>query len=328
MGLTILYIGGTGQISLPCVQASVAAGHKVSVLNRGKTAIDLPDGVETIVGEVGPADGYKNLGGRRFDVVCQYRAFLADQVQRDIDTFTGNTGQYVFISSASAYQKPARHYIITERTPLENPWWQYSRDKIACEKLVRGQSKMPWTIVRPSHTVRTGMPIQIGNADAAIRRMMAGKPVVVAGDGTSLWTLTRCVDYAVPFVRLLGNSRALNDDFQITNDRSFTWDQIHSAIGRAFGVEAIHAHVPSDTLIRYNKEWEGPLLGDKSWSVIFDNSKVKLVAGDFTCADDLDTILADSVMHARNRLQSPAPPPTAEDALFDRIVAEQGALGR
>jgi nucleoside-diphosphate-sugar epimerase len=172
------------------------------------------------------------------------------------------------------------------------------------------------------------MPIQIGNADAAIRRMMAGKPVVVAGDGTSLWTLTRCADYAVPFVRLLGNSRALNDDFQITNDRSFTWDQIHTAIGRAFGVEAIHAHVPSDTLIRYHKEWEGPLLGDKSWSVIFDNSKVKSVAGDFTCAGDLDTILADSVMHAKNRLQSPAPPPSAEDALFDRIIAEQGALGK
>jgi uncharacterized protein YbjT (DUF2867 family) len=327
MALTILYIGGTGQISLSCVHASVAAGHKVSVLNRGKTSIDLPDGVESIMGEVGPADGYSNLAGRRFDVVCQYRAFLAGQVQRDIDTFTGKTDQYVFISSASAYQKPAHHYIITERTPLENPYWQYSRDKIACEAMLRTQSKLPWTIVRPSHTVRTGMPIQIGNADEAIRRMMAGKPVVVTGDGTSLWTLTRCGDYAVPFVRLLGNSRALNDDFQITNDRSFTWDQIHTAIGRGFGVEAIHAHVPSDTLIRYNKEWEGPLLGDKSWSVIFDNSKVKSVAGDFSCAGDLDTILADSVMHAKARLQSPAPPPSAEDALFDRIIAEQGALG-
>ena len=327
MALTILYIGGTGQISLPCVQASVAAGHKVSVLNRGKTTIDLPNGVETIVGEVGPEDGYKNLAARRFDVVCQFRAYLPGQMQRDIDTFTGKTDQYVFISSASAYQKPAHHYIITERTPLENPYWQYSRDKAACEAILRGQSKLPWTIVRPSHTVRTGMPIQLGNADEGLRRMIAGKPVVVAGDGTSLWALTRCVDLAVPFVRLLGNSRALNDDFQITNDRSFTWDQIHTAIGRGFGVDAIHAHVPSDTLIRYNKEWEGPLLGDKSWSVIFDNSKVKSVAGDFTCAGDLDTILADSVMHAKTRLQSPAPPPLAEDALMDRIVAEQGVLG-
>lgn len=327
MSLSILYIGGTGQISLPCVQASVAAGHKVAVLNRGKTSIDLPAGVETIVGEVGPADGYANLQGRSFDVVCQYRAFLAEQVQRDIDTFGGKTGQYVFISSASAYQKPARHYIITERTPLENPYWQYSRDKIACETLLRGQSKLPWTIVRPSHTVRTGMPIQLGNADVALRRMIAGKPVVVAGDGMSLWTLTRCVDYAVPFVRLLGNSRALNDDFQITSDRAFTWNQIHDAIGRAFGVEAIHAHVPTDTLIRYNPDWEGPLLGDKSWSVIFDNSKVKSVAGDFTCAEDLDTILSDSVMHARNRLQAPAPPPSAEDALMERIIAEQAKLG-
>ena len=327
MALSILCIGGTGQISLPCVQASVAAGHKVAVLNRGKTTINLPDGVETIVGEVGPADGYKNLAGRRFDVVCQFRAYLPGQMQCDVDTFTGKTDQYVFISSASAYQKPARHYIITERTPLENPYWQYSRDKAACEAMLRGQSKLPWTIVRPSHTVRTGMPIQLGNADEGLRRMIAGKPVVVAGDGTSLWALTRCVDLAVPFLRLLGNSRAMNDDFQITNDRSFTWDQIHTAIGRGFGVEAIHAHVPSDTLIRYNKEWEGPLLGDKSWSVIFDNSKVKSVAGNFTCAGDLDTILADSVMHAKKRLQSPAPPPSAEDALFDRIIAEAGALG-
>jgi nucleoside-diphosphate-sugar epimerase len=327
MTLSILFIGGTGQISLPCVHEAVAAGHAVTVLNRGQTAVGLPAGVETIVGAVGDDAGYANLGDRRFDVVCQFRVYTPEQMQRDIDTFAGRTGQYVFISSASAYQKPARHYIITERTPLENPYWEYSRNKATCERMLREQDKLKWTIVRPSHTVRTGMPIQIGNPDAALRRMLAGKPVVVAGDGLSLWTLTRSVDLAVPFVKLLGNGAALNDDFQITCDRSFTWNQIHEAIARGLGVEAKHAHVPTDTLIRYNRDWEGPLMGDKSWSVIFDNSKVKRVAGDFTCAEDLDTILADSIMHAKERLKAPAPPPSDEDALMDRIVAEQGKLG-
>ena len=328
MALKILFIGGTGQISLPVVQQCVAAAHQVTVLNRGRTAVGLPAGVKTIVGDMSDAASYARLGEGSFDVVCQFRAYTADQVARDIATFAGRTGQYIFISSASAYQKPARHYVITERTPLENPYWLYSRNKIACERLLRDQAKLPWTIVRPSHTVRTGMPIELGDSDAAIRRMIAGKPVIVSGDGTSLWTLTRAVDFAVPFVRLFGNAKALGEDFQITNDRAFTWDQIHTAIGRGFGVEAIHAHVPTDTLIRYNKDWEGPLMGDKSWSAVFDNSKIKRVAGPFTCAEDLDVILADSVMHAKARLQAPTPPTSPEEVLMDRIIAEQAALGR
>src|SRR5260221_3804365 len=199
---SVLFIGGTGQISLPCVQLAVEAGHKVSVLNRGHTSVPLPAGVATIVGDMNDAKSYAKLGDGKFDVVCQFRAFSPEQMQRDIATFTGKTGQYVFISSASAYQKPAHHYIITERTPLENPYWEYSRNKATCAKMLRDQANLTWTIVRPSHTVRTGMPIQIGDADAGLRRMIAGKPVIVAGDGTSLWTLTRCVDLAVPFVRL------------------------------------------------------------------------------------------------------------------------------
>lgn len=326
---TILFIGGTGQISLPCVHLAVEQGHKVTVLNRGKTSEALPTGVGSHVGDMDSA-AYGELGDKRFDVVCQFRAYTPEQMKRDIETFTGKTGQYVFISSASAYQKPAHHYIITERTPLENPYWLYSRNKIACETMLREQSQLPWTIVRPSHTVRTGMPIQMGDPDAGIRRMLAGKPVVVTGDGTSLWTLTRVIDFAAPFVRLLGNSAAIGDDFQITGDRGFTWDQIHTAIGRGFGVEAIHAHVPTDTLIRYNEAWEGPLMGDKSWSALFDNSKVKKVAGPFTCSEDLDVILADSVMHAKERLKANRPPSAAivaEDKLFDRIIAEQAVLG-
>jgi nucleoside-diphosphate-sugar epimerase len=326
MVLSVLYIGGSGQISLPCVEASVAAGHKVTLLNRGKTTVPLPKGVATLVGDMHGA-AYDALADQHFDVVCQFRLFTPEQMTRDIAAFTGKTGQYVFISSASAYEKPARHYIITEKTPLENPYWQYSRDKIACETLLRDQSKLAYTIVRPSHTVRTGTPIQICDDDVVLRRMIAERPTIVAGDGTSLWTLTRSADLARPFVRLLGNGRALNDDFHITNDRAFTWDQIHQAIARGFGVEAQIVHVPTDTLVRYNPEWIGPLLGDKSWSALFDNSKVKSVAGPFTCSQNLDEILVDSIMHAKRRLAS-APQNDAEDALIERIVSDQSKLGK
>jgi nucleoside-diphosphate-sugar epimerase len=325
MAISVLYIGGTGQISLPCVEASVAAGHRVTLLNRGKTAVPLPKAVDTLAGDMS-GDPYASLGDRRFDVVCQFRLFTPEQMQRDIATFTGKIAQYVFISSASAYQKPARDYIITEKTPLENPYWQYSRDKIACEQLLREQDGLTYTIVRPSHTVRTGTPIQICDDDVVLRRMIAGRPTIVAGDGTSLWTLTRSVDFAQPFVKLLGNERAFNDDFHITNDRAFTWDQIHQAIARGFGVEAKIVHVPTDTLIRYNPDWIGPLLGDKSWSALFDNSKVKGVAGPFTCAENPDEILADSIIHAKKRLAT-APQNDAEDALIERIVSDQSKLG-
>ncbi len=326
MALSVLYIGGSGQISLPCVEASVAAGHKVTVLNRGKTKAPLPGGVETLVGDMNDF-AYGELAGRRFDVVAQFRVYTASQMRLDIETFAGKTGQYVFISSASVYEKPVKNYLMTERTPLENKYWQYSRDKIDCERLLRSQQKLAYTIVRPSHTVRTAIPIQFGAPDLAIRRMIAGKPVIVAGDGSSLWTLTRSVDVAKPFVRLLGNSRALNDDFHITTDRGFTWNQIHEAIARGFGVEAIHAHVPSDTLVRFNKDWEGPLLGDKTWSALFDNSKVKSVAGPFEASQDLDEILHDLIVHARERLRAAAPDTGEEDRLIDRIIAAQDGLG-
>jgi len=325
MALSVLYIGGTGQISLPCVEASVRAGHRVTVLNRGRTAAALPAGVETLAGDMNDA-AYGELAGRRFDVVAQFCVYAADQMKRDIAAFAGKAGQYVFISSASVYEKPVRRYMMTERTPLENRYWQYSRDKIACERLLRDQDRLAYTIVRPSHTVRTAMPIQVGDPDSAIRRMISGRPVIVAGDGSSLWTLTRSVDFAEPFVRLLGNPRALNDDFHITTDRGSTWNQIHEAIARGFGVEVILAHVPTDTLVRYNKEWEGPLRGDKTWSALFDNFKVKGVAGPFEASQDIDEILHDSIVHARSRLRTLAPAESEEDRLIDRIIAAQDAL--
>ena len=276
----------------------MAAGHDVTILNRKKTAVPLPKGMKTLVGDMNDV-AYGELGDKHFDVVAQFRLYTPDQTKRDIATFAGKAGQYVFISSASVYEKPVRNYMMTERTSSST--CQYSRDKIACEDLLRDQDKLAYTILRPSHTVRTHMPVQVGDPDAGIRRMIAGKPVIIAGDGSSLWTLTRSVDVATPFVRLLGNSAALNDDFHITTDRGFTWRQIHEAIARGFGVEAIHAPVPTVTFsVRFSKEWEGPLLGDKTWSALFDNSKVKRVAGPFEASQDIDEILRE-LGHACDR---------------------------
>ena len=191
MALDVLFIGGTGQISLPCVELAVKAGHKVSVFNRGIRDEKLPRKVKVIAGDMKDEKAYRRLGRTRWDVVCQFMVFRPEQMQLDIDTFTGSVGQYVFISSASVYEKPARHYVITEKTPAVNPYWPYSQDKIACEELLRKQKKLPWTIVRPSHTVRSGLPTMMNEGDMVAHRMLAGKPVIICGAGTNPWTLTR-----------------------------------------------------------------------------------------------------------------------------------------
>lgn len=327
MSLSVLFVGGTGQISLPCVARAVAAGHRVSVYNRGQRGEALPAGVTSITGDMKDPEAYRALGQRGFDVVCQFMVFTPEQMAADLAVFAGHAAQYIFISSASVYEKPARHYVITEKTPTVNPYWAYSRAKIACEALLKEQSALAWTIVRPSHTVRTGLPTMVGEGDLIARRMLAGKPVFVAGDGTAPWTLTRSVDFAVPFVGLFGKPEALDEDFHITSDRGYSWDAIYRTIARGLGVEAKIVHVPSDTLVRYRKDWEGPLLGDKTWAALFDNSKVKRVAGDFTCSEDLDTVLAEPIANLKRRLDGPPAPAHELDALIDRIVSEQSALG-
>ena len=326
MALKILFVGGTGQISYPCVERAVAEGHRVSVYNRGLRGDPLPAGVTSIVGELGSPD-YAELAKGNYDVVCQFIAFRPDEVARDIDVFAGHCGQYIFISSASVYEKPARHYVITEQTPAINPYWPYSQEKIACEALLKISRNLSWTIVRPSHTVRTGLPIMMGDSDVMARRMLDGEPTIVAGDGRTPWTLTRSVDFAVPFVGLFGKPAALHDVFHITNDRAHIWNDIQKAIAGLLGVEARIVHVPTDTLIKYNPEWIGPLVGDKAWTAIFDNSKVKSVAGDFTCAGSLDEILAEPIMHLKQRFAKSRLPRGEQDALVDRICAAQSALG-
>jgi nucleoside-diphosphate-sugar epimerase len=328
VSLNVLFVGGTGQISLPCVEKAVAAGHKVSVFNRGKRDEALPGGVTSIVGDMKDQAAYRALGAQKFDVVCQFMVFTPEQMQEDIATFLPNTGQYIFISSASVYEKPARHYVITEKTPTVNPYWAYSQAKIACEALLKKDSRRNWTIVRPSHTVRTGLPTMMGEGDMVVRRMLEGRPVVVAGDGTTPWTLTRSEDFANPFIGLFGKQAALADDFHITSDKAYSWDAIYRSIGRGIGAEPKIVHVPTDTLVAYRKEWEGPLMGDKTWSALFDNSKVKRVAGDFTCSEDLDTVMAEPIRFLKQRLQSNAPVNMELDPLMDRITSEQKALGR
>jgi nucleoside-diphosphate-sugar epimerase len=327
MALKVLFIGGAGNISLPCVIEAVAAGHRVSVFNRGVTAADLPPEVVAIRGDVKDEASYRRLGKAGFDVICQFIAFTPNQVANDIALFSGGAGQYIFISSASVYEKPPRNYVITEKTPTVNPYWRYSQEKIACEAMLKASSGLPWTIVRPSHTVRSMLPTMVNEGDSVAHRMLAKKPVIVAGDGATPWTLTRCVDFARPFVKLFGRDAALGEDFHITSDNAYTWDSIYRTIARGLGVEADIVHVPTDTLVRYLPDWEGPLMGDKTWTALFDNSKVKRLAGDFACEKDLSEVLKEPIASLKARLKAGGPKFGERDALIDRIANEQRALG-
>lgn len=285
--MKVLFIGGTGVISSACSELALARGIELYLLNRGESDRPIPAGAHVIKADIRDAAAAEAaLIGHRFDVVVDWIAFKPEHVAADIALFRGRTGQYVFISSASAYQKPIASLPITEGTLLANPFWQYSRDKIACEELLvrtYREDGFPFTIVRPSHTYdRTKLPVTGGYT--AVARMRQGKPVVVQGDGTSLWVLTHHRDFAVGFVGLLGNLRAVGEAFHITSDELLTWNQIYTIVGRAAGVKPKLVHVPSDVIARYDAEWGAGLLGDKAHSVIFDNSKIKRFVPDFAPA--------------------------------------------
>jgi len=327
----VLYIGGTGEISAACVSQSVEAGHDVAVFNRGRTDADLPDGVRRIVGDLKDEAAYADLGGERFDVVCQFLAYDLEQVRRDVAVFGGRCGQYVFISTASAYRKPPTQTIVTEETPLGNPFWPYSQTKADMEAFLMEQhaaGRLPVTVVRPSHTHRTRFPGGIARGDDWAWRMLRGQPIIVHGDGASLWTLTSSADFAVPFVGLLGKGAALGEAFHITRHmESYAWDRIWTEMGRALGVEPVFVHVPTDTLVRYNAQWAGPLLGDKTWSVLFDNRKVMSVAGEFVCTISLEEGMRRAAEHYRTHRAVAYEPDEAQHALLDRIAREQSAVG-
>jgi uncharacterized protein YbjT (DUF2867 family) len=318
----VLYIGGTGEISFDCIHESVRLGHDVTVFNRGHHNAGLPAACRLLTGDVEDDAAYGRLAAMQFDVVCQFRLFTPEAIDRDLRLFRGQCGQYVFISSASAYRKPVRGLPISEAMPLENPYWQYSRDKAEMEARLRGQSRLPYTIVRPSHTYRARMPTPMGTIE--VSRMLRGKPVVLHGDGESLWTVTHAEDFARPFARLLGERRAFGEVFHITGDRAWSWNEIFEAIAAALKVKLTLTHVASDTLVRYNPEWEGPLHGDKSASALFDNRKIKGVVGDFECPIDPWRGMK---MVADRYPPSPDDFDPTLDQLLDRIVAEQERLG-
>jgi nucleoside-diphosphate-sugar epimerase len=283
--LRALIIGGNGIISASVSRLALQRGFDVTIVNRGISTTRAPlEGARHLTGDASDAASIAAaIGNEDFDVVANFRSFLPEQVRRDIKLFAGRTAQYLYISSASAYQKPVAHLPITESTPLKNPFWQYSRDKIASEDALveaHRSSDFPATIVRPSHTYdETLIPIEGGWT--MLDRMRRGLPVLVHGDGTSLWTLTHARDFAVGFVGLMGNPVAVGDAFQITSDFVYPWDAIYRMLGAALGVEPTLVHVASQTIASAMPDWGPGLIGDKSHSVIFDNSKLRGVVPDF-----------------------------------------------
>src|ERR687889_67793 len=283
--LRVLFIGGSGIISSACSSLAVERGIELYVLNRGRSADrPLPAQATVLQGDIrDPESLGKALDGLDFDAVVDWVAFTPEHVRADIELFRGRTRQYVFISSASAYQTPPARVPVVESTPLSNPFWQYSRDTIACEQLLVDAYRtegFPATIVRPSHTYdRTTVPFDGGWT--VLDRMRRGKEIVVPGDGTSLWTLTHHTDFARGFVGLLGHPRTIGDAFHITSDDVLTWNQIAEALAAAAGVEARIVHVPSDAIAAADPEWGAGLLGDKAHSMIFDNAKLRSVVPDY-----------------------------------------------
>ena len=291
--MKVLFIGGTGLISSACSELAIERGVDLFILNRSRSGkYPVPEGAHLLVGDVhrDEAGLARLLDGHEFDAVVDWIAYTPDDIERDLRLFSGRTDQFIFISSASTYQKPPKHYLITEETPLENPFWDYSRNKIACEECLmqayREQS-FPVTIVRPSLTYGPSqIPLCVGSWQypyTVIDRMKRGRKIIVPGDGTSLWILTWNGDFAKGFLGLLGNRKAIGEAYHITSDEVLTWNQIYQEVGRAVGVNPQIVHVPSDLIVAYDPDALGSLTGDKVNSSVFDNSKIKRLVPDFNC---------------------------------------------
>ncbi len=284
--MKVLFIGGSGFISTAVSQQAIAKGMDLYLLNRGLRSA-APSGSHSLIADIHkPAEIRTVLRDMAFDVVVDWIAYAPTDIERDLALFRGRVKQYILISSASAYQKPPTHYLITEATPLSNPYWEYSRNKIACEeRLLRAyrEEGFPVTIVRPSLTYDPNLPIAIGGwgCYTLIDRLKKGQPIIVHGDGSSLWVVTHAEDFGRGFLGLLGNGQAPGHAFHITSDEVLTWDQIYLTIAEAVGVEANIVHISSDFIVCVAPQLTGSLLGDKTWSVVFDNSKIKRFVPDF-----------------------------------------------
>jgi nucleoside-diphosphate-sugar epimerase len=329
--MKVLFIGGTGLISSACSDLALERGLDLYILNRSQSEkYPLPQGARLLVGDVHGDEAALSslLAKHEFDVVADWIAFTPQDIERDLRLFNGHTGQFVFISSASAYQKPPAHYLITEETPLENPFWQYSRDKIACEaRLMQAyrEQGFPVTIVRPSLTYGpSNIPLCVSSWQhpyTVIDRIKRGRSVIVPGDGTSLWVLTWNGDFAKGFLGLLGNPKAIGEAYHITSDEVQTWNQIYRTVGQALGVELHIVHVPSDLIAAYDPDMLGSLTGDKVNSTVFDNTKIKALVPDFTCT----VPWAEGVRRALAWFEASPSRRTIDErlnAIWDRIIVE------
>lgn len=292
-----LFIGGTGIISSAISSSLVEQGWELYLINRGNRSERIPAGAKLLKADINDEALINSLiKDKNFDVVADFIAFVPSQVERDIRLFSGKTKQYIFISSASAYQKPLSDFRITESTPLANPYWEYSRNKIACEELLMAEYRnngFPVTIVRPSHTYdNSSIPLGVhGNNGSwqVIKRMLENKPVIIHGDGSSLWTLTYNTDFANGFIGLMGNIHAIGEAIHITSDESLTWNQIYEIIASVLGVKLNAVHIATDYLASSSDyDFTGSLLGDKSNTVVFDNSKVKRLVPGFNATVRFD----------------------------------------
>lgn len=328
--MKVLFIGGTGIISSASSALAVERGIDLYLLNRGQTTRrPIPAAARILTGDIRDPSVADVLRDHSFDVVVDWVAFTPDHVATDLALFRGRVGQYIYISSASAYQKPPAVLPITEETPLDNPFWEYSRNKIACEEALMKayrEEGFPVTIMRPSHTYdRTLLPFHGGYT--YLDRMLKGKPILIHGDGTSLWTLTHHRDFARAFLGLFGESRAIGEAYHITSDEWLAWNEIARLLGEAAGVEPNVVHVPAATVAAHDPHWGASLLGDKSHCAIFDNSKIRTIVPDFTAdipfAEGAREIVA---WYAANPAEQRPEP--AFDAILDRVIAAQlGAMG-
>ena len=326
-----LLIGGTGQISMAITRKLAADGWEIYLINRGSRTAELPEGVHTIVADINnEAEVLRGIEGLTFDSVCEFIGFTPDQVERDYRLFRGRTRQYIYISSASAYHKPLSSPIVNEGTTLANPWWEYSRNKIACEEFLMRKYReegFPVTIVRPSHTYdERNVPMGVHGKNGfwqVIRRMLDGKPVIIQGDGTSLWTMTFNTDFAIGYTGLMGNRHAIGEAFQITGDETLTWNQIYATIADALGVELKPYHVASDFLAavgdQYGYDFEGSLIGDKSVSVVFDNRKLKRAVHDMRTNVRFDQGVRIALDYVLSHPERQIPDPEF-DAWCDRVI--------
>jgi nucleoside-diphosphate-sugar epimerase len=283
--MKVLFIGGTGVLSSACSELAISRGMDLYHLNRGISAnIRNVQGAKTIIADIRDVEAArKAIEDHHFDVVVDFIAFEPTHIENDVELFSGKTNHFIFISSASAYQVPET-LPVTEETPLDNPFWEYSRKKIACEEALKAayaKTGFPYTIVRPSHTYdKTKIPAVGGYT--VLHRMLQGLPVVLHGDGTSIWTLTYNKDFAVGLVGLFGNRNAINEAFHITSDEWLTWNQIYATLAAELQVKPTIVHIPSEVIAKYNKEIGDGLLGDKAHSMLFDNSKIKRFVPDFS----------------------------------------------